>query len=384
MKENKRLHIVLTGGGTGGHITPTLAVARELKRLRPDCSITYVIERNARFGELVRTEPAVDNVRFIFAGKLRRYHGETWLRRLTDVRTIFFNVRDVVYLAIGLLQSLWLMLRLKPDVVFVKGGYVGLPVGIAAAFQHRPIITHDSDTVPGLTNRIVARWARVTATAYPAKFYTYPPAKVQYVGVPVAEEITPVNTADKLKLRQELGVPEDAKILLVTGGSQGAVRLNKAVATILPEILARYTNAYVIHQTGAKSGGLYKMEESERVMAREFLQPLWQYSGAADVIIARPGASSMAEFAAQGKACIVVPSAVLADGHQLKNAAHLADQSAALNVAEGANLAQDLLAAVQDLLDHPAKAAKLAQTLHDSFRPDAAKRLAMVLLEQVN
>jgi UDP-N-acetylglucosamine--N-acetylmuramyl-(pentapeptide) pyrophosphoryl-undecaprenol N-acetylglucosamine transferase len=376
------VNLVLTGGGTGGHITPTLAVAHELKRQQPDCTITYIIERRGKFANLVTADTAIDNVHFIFAGKLRRYHGESWLRRLTDVKTICLNLRDVVYLAIGFSQSLWLMGHLKPDVVFVKGGYVGLPVGAAAAFWRRNIVTHDSDTMPGLTNRIVARWARIMATAYPAKFYSYPQSKVRHVGVPVADSFSLVTDRQKQALRKRIGVPIRAATILITGGSLGAVRLNQTVASMVPELLNRNEGVFVIHQTGAKSKNVYGSHPPKKVIVREFLQPLSDYSGAADIVIARPGATTMAEVAAQGKACIVVPSPFLADGHQLKNAAHLAEQGAAVDVEEGKGLPDRLLNAVQELLDKPDKAELLAKTLHRLLRPDAAHELAVLLLEE--
>jgi UDP-N-acetylglucosamine--N-acetylmuramyl-(pentapeptide) pyrophosphoryl-undecaprenol N-acetylglucosamine transferase len=375
--------IVLTGGGTGGHITPTLAVAHELKRLKPDCRIVYVIERSARFGELVSADPNVDEVRFIFAGKLRRYHGESWLRRLTDVKTIVLNLRDLFLLLLGFAQSLWLIARVKPAAVFVKGGYVGLPAGAAAAFWRRPIITHDSDTVPGLTNRIVARWARLMTTAFSAEMYAYPPAKVRYVGVPVDEIFRPLTLAQQRALRERIGMIPDAQVVLVTGGSLGAVRLNQAVAAIVPKLLEKYPKLYIIHQTGAKSGTLYGADvDKRRLVAREFFKPLADYSGAADIVIARPGATTMAELGAQDKACIVVPSPFLAGGHQIKNAEHLAEQGAVIAVEEGASLSERLSRAVEAWLDHPEQARATADKLHQLVKPGAARELAMLLLEQ--
>lgn len=352
--------------------------------MQPDCRITYVIERKAKFGELVAADPAIDEVRFIFAGKLRRYHGESWLRRLTDVKTILLNLRDVIFLMVGLVQSLWLIARVKPGAVFVKGGYVGLPVGAAAAFWHRPIVTHDSDTVPGLTNRIVARWARFTATAYPAQMYAYPAAKVRYVGVPVDTAFAFTTPERQRALRKRIFIPEEAGgVLLVTGGSLGALRLNRAVRDIVPGLLKKYPKLFVIHQIGAKSGNVYGAAMDERrLLVREFLKPLADYSGAANIVIARPGATTMAELAAQGKACIVVPSPFLAEGHQIKNAAHLAEQGAAVVVEEGESLPERLSGAVEAWLDHPDQAKATADKLHRLLKPNAAHTLAVLLLEQ--
>src|SRR5690606_13564925 len=159
----------------GGHISPLLAVAHELKKIEPDARLDYVGERGGKFKRLVLEDTSIDEARFILAGKFRRYHGESWLRRLLDVRTNLLNIRDALYTLIGFCQSVWLLLRRRPDVVFIKGGYVGVPIGLAAALLKVPFITHDSDAVPGLANRVVGRWARLHATGMPEKFYDYPP-----------------------------------------------------------------------------------------------------------------------------------------------------------------------------------------------------------------
>src|SRR5688500_12846286 len=125
--------ILVTGGGSGGHVTPLTAVAAELKQLQPDIRIVFVGQRGDRFGDLVAENEHVDASHRILAGKFRRYHGEG-LKQLLDVRTMLFNLRDLFYFFLGTLQSLVLIRRVRPDVVFVKGGFVGVPVGLAAAF----------------------------------------------------------------------------------------------------------------------------------------------------------------------------------------------------------------------------------------------------------
>jgi UDP-N-acetylglucosamine--N-acetylmuramyl-(pentapeptide) pyrophosphoryl-undecaprenol N-acetylglucosamine transferase len=181
------MKIVLTGGGTGGHITPILALAHELKRLNPDAYITYIGEQGGKFAELTAGNPDIDEIRAVYAGKFRRYHGESWLQRLFDFKTNLFNLRDLFYFAIGTLQALIVIKRLKPDVVFLKGGFVGVPIGLATAFWRVPFVTHDSDALPGLANRLVARWARYHATGMPAEYYPYPRKSVRHVGVLVSD-----------------------------------------------------------------------------------------------------------------------------------------------------------------------------------------------------
>src|SRR5438046_1939033 len=132
--------IILTGGGSGGHITPILAVAVELKRQRPNAHIVYVGQRGDLLGDIPQKHPAIDEVRTIWAGKFRRYHGEGW-KQLLDVATLLRNLRDFFYVIIGFWQSRHLLKELQPAVIFIKGGFVGVPVGLAAATKHIPYIT---------------------------------------------------------------------------------------------------------------------------------------------------------------------------------------------------------------------------------------------------
>jgi UDP-N-acetylglucosamine--N-acetylmuramyl-(pentapeptide) pyrophosphoryl-undecaprenol N-acetylglucosamine transferase len=374
--------ILLTGGGTGGHITPALSVARELKKLQPESKIVYVIERNSRFIELVKNEPAVDEIKTIFAGKWRRYNGDKLLDKLVDLKTMLFNLRDLVFLSIGFVQSVFIISEVKPAVVFVKGGFVGLPVGAAAALFKRPIVTHDSDTMPGIANRIVARWAAITATAFPAEFYSYPTSKIRWVGVPTADGFNLVGEEHKQALRREMDIPVKSKVILITGGSLGAVRLNTAVEQVVPKLLEEHPDLYVIHQTGSSSKDLYRGYSSERLSVHEFIKPLSNYSGAADIVIARPGATTMAELSVQAKTTIVVPNPLLAGGHQLTNAKYLVNHEAALEVEEGSGLTVGLADAIKKLINDPKEAHRLSKNIHELFKHDAAKTLSMLLLEQ--
>ena len=147
--------ILVSGGGSGGHITPILAVAHELKLLQPDCRVVYVGERGGKFQSLTEGQSDIDEVHSIFAGKFRRYHGESWLKRIIDVYTNLKNLRDALYVGLGYLQSFRLLGKVKPDVVFLKGGYVGLPIGLASATRHIAFVTHDSDALPGDRKSVV-------------------------------------------------------------------------------------------------------------------------------------------------------------------------------------------------------------------------------------
>lgn len=375
--------IVLTGGGTGGHITPILALAHELKKLEPSYRTIYVGERGAKFAQLTKDHPAIDGLATVFSGKYRRYYGESWLKRLFDVRTNLFNLRDAFFVVIGVVQA-WLLLgKIKPNIVFLKGGYVGVPVGVAAALRNIPIVTHDSDSLPGLANRLVSRWAVLHATAMPAETYAYPPARTKQVGVLVEHSYQPVTKELQASYRQSLKLPEDAEVILATGGSSGAEAINKAMKSIADELLRGNSNLHIIHQVGKGRLNDFEGVQHDRLHLLEFLTPMHAYMGASDIVVTRASANTLAEIGVQGKAAIVIPSPYLADGHQLRNAEFLAAQKAAIVVLES-ELPAKLLESIKLLLGSAGERSSLAQKLQHLSPTDAASKLAQLLIEQLN
>lgn len=377
------MKILLSGGGSGGHITPLLAVAEVIKAVEPKAVICTVGERGSAFAHLTEQSSHVDKTLSIFAGKFRRYHGESFIKRLLDVQTNLLNLRDAIYVIIGIFQSIYLVRKERPSVVFLKGGFVGVPIGLAAAFWRIPIVTHDSDALPGLANRLIGRWARIHATGLPAEFYEYPKDKVQHVGVLTGSQYVPVTPHLMKVYKQELGIPVKSRLLFITGGSLGAQAVNEAVVASINLLLQTYPDLHVVHQVGKGKSGVYDSYTHERLTVLEFLDGMYRYSGAADVIVTRAGANAMAEFGVQGKACIVIPSPTLAGGHQLHNAEYLAQQQAAVIIDEGnmRNNPQILQHAIEDLLTNKLKARSLADKLQTLAIPDAARRLAQLLLD---
>jgi UDP-N-acetylglucosamine--N-acetylmuramyl-(pentapeptide) pyrophosphoryl-undecaprenol N-acetylglucosamine transferase len=241
--------IALTGAGSGGHITPILAVATEIKRLQPDAKLIYIGQTGDKLGDIPARHPAIDEVYTIRAGKFRRYHGEG-LKQLLDLPTMLLNLRDAVYVAIGLYQSWRLLRELRPGVIFIKGGFVGVPIGLSAAALRIPYITHDSDAIPGLANRIISRWARKHAVALPPETYNYPSNKTIMTGIPLRKDFVPVTEKLQQHYRTQLKLPAKAKILLVIGGGLGAQRINEAVASAVPHLLREFPDLYIVHGVG--------------------------------------------------------------------------------------------------------------------------------------
>ena len=370
-----------------------LSLAHELKKTNPKCKIIYIGQKGEKVEGLQGRYQVFDEVRTVSAGKFRRYHGQGLVAHLTDVRTLYLNSRDFFKVLRGLHQAEKLIKAIKPDVVFSKGGYVAVPVGLAARLMRVPIITHDSDTVPGLANRIVGRWAAVHATGMPEEYYSYPSGKVVYTGIPVDERIKLVTEGLQKSYKKNLGLPAEAPLLLAAGGGQGAQQINDLMLSAVPNLLAANPKLRVIHIVGIGLAGQMSEQQIKdaylkelsgddyaRVTTLTFTGDFYEYSGAADLIITRAGATAMSEFALQAKACIVIPSSALAGGHQLKNAQVLVQKNAAKVLPADAS-SEQLFKAANDLLKNAQVRQKIAKNLSSTAMPQAAQMLAGIILE---
>lgn len=380
----------MTGGGSGGHITPILAVARELKQLRPDCTITYVSHTGDGLDDVAAQDRHIDELLHVRAGKFRRYHGEGW-RQLLDYETMWLNIRDAFWILVGIWQSLTLLRKLRPNIIFTRGSYVSVPVCLAAALLRIPYVTHDSDAIPSLTNRLIARWASVHAVALEEELYPYPIDKTVTVGVPVDSAYQPVDDAARERFRTELRLEGYDWVVLVTGGGLGAQRLNEAVVENAPYLLKRYPGMALVHLSGraneadtvAAYDALLEPEVRRRVFVKGFVTGMHRFTGAANVVVARGGATNLAELAMQAKPSIIVPNPLLTGGHQLKNTQALVDKGAIIQLTEEQILQERRLASViSTVIDDPNTANELSRHIAAFARPDSARTLAQMLLQK--
>lgn len=368
-------------------MTPIVAVLREASTL--DAHLEVRVWCDFKFSpqakRIIHGYDGSVRVDTIVAGKLRRYHHLSLLQHLTIPSVIFPNIRDVIFVIIGTLQSIIKLLIWRPDVVFTKGGYVCLPVGWAAALLRIPLVVHDSDAHPGLTNRLLARFATTIATGAPLEYYSYPKSKSVYVGTPIDASFHRVSKAEQRDLKVALNVNPDRPLIVVTGGGLGARIINDAVARQLNEYLAIADLILIsgndqydeLRATTPANDARFQLHGFVSKNMREML-------AAADVVIARAGATTLLELAGLGKPTILVPNGRLTGGHQLKNAKVYSDAHAVVVVNDEQFADSEdtsLLDATHRVLNDTSLQVTLAQNIYAFAKPQAAHDMAKIILK---
>ena len=364
--------IVLCGGGSGGHIFPLVTVVQYLKKNYGEDNFEFLfIGPGGKLDEEVMSENGIPQKK-ILCGKLRRYFS-------------FKYITDFFKMPIGFFQSLWYLLFFMPDVVFAKGGFVSVPVVLAARIYAIPVVIHESDAVPGIANKLLGSFASAIGINFEkAKMY-FPEKKTFFAGIPVKVESI---GGDKNRARKFLGIRKEVKpVVLFLGGSQGAFAINEVVIRSLNKLTAKYQ---VIHQTGAlhfeavkrmaESGG-FKIGHSDYYPVPFFKEELKDVFAFADVVVSRAGATFIAELAANHKAVILVPITGSANNHQRMNAFELARKKAAI-VLEERNFNQNMLLHYLDKIafNRDYRLA-LSQNIDSFYYPHSAKVLAEKIME---
>lgn len=377
------MKLLAVGGGSGGHVTPVVAVINEIASLEPDLKVTFVCDRafEGQSRGLMAGAHVPVTVQTITAGKLRRYQHLSIAQHVLRPSIGLANVLDMFKVAVGFCQSFWLLLRQRPDVIFAKGGFVCLPVGMAARCLRIPVVIHDSDARPGLTNRVMARWAAAIATGSPLKYYNYPPLISRYVGVPIDARFKPLTAKQRQQARLTFGLDKHKPLVVVTGGGLGSAVINSAILQAAKQILA--ANIQIYHVTGKAHYDTVRSQapNSPHYHCVPFVfDNMPELLGAADVVVSRASATFTQELAGLGQAAILVPARQLGD--QRKNADIYAEAQAAVVLSDD-NLEQtpDMLGdAIQDLIKHQARRQKLAAHLHAFARPNAARDVAQMVV----
>lgn len=372
------MKIVCTGGGTGGHFYPIIAVVEAIrerskeKKIIPP-SIYYFAP--TRYNPRALFDSEIEFVA-IPAGKLRRYFS-------------LLNLTDLFKTAYGVVAAILALYRVYPDVVFSKGGYASFPTLVAARLLRIPVVMHESDSKPGRVNAWAAKFARYVAISYPDAIDYFLPRKgtkehIAVTGNPIRKEILiPLSNGAHEFLNLEQEVPT----ILILGGSQGSQVINDVVIDALPELVK---TIQIIHQTGKKN--FAEMNSTSRIVLEknplitryhpfEYLNTLAlrMSAGVADVIVSRAG-SAIFEIAAWGVPSIIIPLSETVSHDQTKNAFAYA-RSGACDVIEERNLtAHILVAQIQKIIGNKNIQDRMKSSAHEFARTDAAGKIADMLL----
>lgn len=371
------MKILLTGGGSGGHFYPIIAIAEQLNQiskenrlLKPD--LFYMSTDPYNEGLLFE-----NNILFkkVVSGKIR---GKK------SIGNIILNFIDLFKIGFGSVSALWRIFIIYPDVVFGKGGYASFPALLAARILRIPVVIHESDSTPGKVNAWAGKFAKRIAISYPEAIQYFKKEKVAYTGNPIRKDIQEPLTEGSYKL---LGLSEDVQTIFITCGSQGSRFINEIIMDALTDLVTKYQ---VIHQTGKNNIKVIE-ETSSVVLANnpnknrykpiDYLNVLQlrAASGMADLIISRAG-STIFEIACWGKPSIIVPIPEPTSHDQRSNAYSYARSGAAI-VIEEKNLASHVLVSEIDrIIDNPNERAKMASAAVAFARKDSAKLIAEEIL----
>lgn len=351
--------IILTGGGTAGHVTPNLALLPALRE--EDFEIHYIGSYNGIERRLI--EAASIPYDGISSGKLRRYF---------DLK----NFSDPLRVLKGYFEARKLMKKYKPDIVFSKGGFVAVPVVLAAKHYKVPVIIHESDMTPGLANKICIPAASKVCCNFPETLKYLPEDKAVLTGSPIREELL---HGDRLAGLQYAHLSADRPVILIIGGSLGSVTVNQAVRGILPQLLKTYQ---VIHICG--KGNLDEsLIGTEGYVQYEYVdKPLRHLFAAADLIVSRAGANSICEILALRKPNILIPlSAAASRGDQILNAESFKKSGYSYVIKEEELSSETLFAAIDDVYNNKQT---YIETMEKSNLTDSTSIIIGMIEELVN
>ncbi|MGD7008516.1 undecaprenyldiphospho-muramoylpentapeptide beta-N-acetylglucosaminyltransferase [Metabacillus sp. 84] len=360
------MKIAVSGGGTGGHIYPALALIKEMKKKNPSAEFLYIGTENGLEKGIVEREGIPFKAIEItgFKRKLSLDNAKTVMRFLKGVQTSRKYLKEF-----------------KPDAVIGTGGYVCGPVVYAAAKLKIPCVIHEQNSLPGLTNKFLARYADKVAICFEEARRYFPGNKAVMTGNPRASEVAGVN-GEKGKL--SAGLKPGKKSVLVFGGSRGARPINKAILEVLPDLEKK--DYQILYVTGEVHYNQVAEEAKtlgfpENVIIKPFIHNMPEVLAGTDLIVGRAGATSIAEITALGLPSILIPSPYVTANHQEVNARSLSDKGAAVLMLEKDLTGKSLLSEIDSIMKDEAKLMNMRTASSEIGMPDAAARLAEVLEE---
>jgi UDP-N-acetylglucosamine--N-acetylmuramyl-(pentapeptide) pyrophosphoryl-undecaprenol N-acetylglucosamine transferase len=358
------MNVIISGGGTGGHIYPALSLIHEIQKQEPESAFLYLGARNGLEQEIVMRE----NIPFqslVITGFKRKIS-------LQNIKTVMNFFRAVA-------KAKRLIRTFSPDVVIGTGGYVAGPVVYAAAKLDVPTVIHEQNSVPGLTNKFLSRYVDRVAVSMEEAAAFFPQGKCVFTGNPRASEIL---NGDENKAYETTGLNPGKKTVLIFGGSRGARPVNEAVLSLLKKMGDKpYQILYVTGEVHYDK----VMEEVQHiglpvnVIIKPFLHNMPDVLAASDLVVSRAGATTIAELTALGLPSILIPSPYVTNNHQEKNARALEKHGAAIVLLENELNGDRLLDEIDEILTNEQHLTNMKQSAKALGVPDAATKLYQVL-----
>lgn len=352
----KQYKFILSGGGTGGHIYPAIAIANELKSRFPDAEFLFVGAKDKM--EMQKVPQAGYNIKGLWISGLQR--------RLT-----FDNALFPVKLLSSLLKSRTIIKQFKPDVVIGTGGFASGPLLQVAAIAGIPTVIQEQNSFPGITNKLLSKKANKICVAYENLERFFPKEKMILTGNPVRQDLIDIESKREEAI-QYFNLDSNKKTVLVLGGSLGARRVNQLIEKELANMLSQ--NVQVIWQCGKLYLEDYKKYNSANVQVVAFIERMDLVYAAADIVISRAGASSVSELCIVGKPVIFIPSPNVAEDHQTKNAQAIVDKKGALMLKES-ELESQFSLVFEVLLKDEGKQNQLSENIKSLAMPEATKQI---------
>jgi UDP-N-acetylglucosamine--N-acetylmuramyl-(pentapeptide) pyrophosphoryl-undecaprenol N-acetylglucosamine transferase len=352
----KQYKFILSGGGTGGHIYPAIAIANELKSRFPDAEFLFVGAKDKM--EMQKVPQAGYNIKGLWISGLQR--------RLT-----FDNALFPVKLLSSLLKSRTIIKQFKPDVVIGTGGFASGPLLQVAAIAGIPTLIQEQNSFPGITNKLLSKKANKICVAYENLERFFPKEKMILTGNPVRQDLIDIESKREEAI-QYFNLDSNKKTVLVLGGSLGARRVNQLIEKELANMLSQ--NVQVIWQCGKLYLEDYKKYNSANVQVVAFIERMDLVYAGADIVISRAGASSVSELCIVGKPVIFIPSPNVAEDHQTKNAQAIVDKKGALMLKES-ELDSQFGLVFEVLLKDQGKQNQLSENIKSLAMPEATKQI---------
>ncbi|MDU5335656.1 undecaprenyldiphospho-muramoylpentapeptide beta-N-acetylglucosaminyltransferase [Enterococcus sp.] len=362
------MRILVTGGGTGGHIYPALAFIRYVQKIQPDSEFLYVGTHRGLENKIV-PETGISFKTIKIQGFKRKLS-------LDNVKTVQLFLESIK-------RSKEILREFKPDIVIGTGGYVSGSVVYAAARMKIPTIVHEQNSVPGITNKFLSRFVDRVGICFPDAAQYFPENKTVLVGNPRAQEVV---TSGKSEVLEQYGLLPEVPTVLIFGGSQGALKINQAVIQALPKFSQKE------YQILYASGDRYYNEISERfdidkisrnLSLQPYIKNMTDVMANVDLLIGRAGATSIAELTALGLPAILIPSPYVTNDHQTKNAQSLVNAGAVNMITDADLTGETLVSAVDEIMGDSERRLAMAAASRKEGIPDAAERLWSLVNELV-